>query len=153
MIPGMKIVSFFLKVACLGVICIVSASFVHAASLSLSVRNSRIDIHAEQVPLIDILRTISDQAEIVIESRDPLADLVSLNLKGASIEHCLRILLGSRNYALTYTKNEENQIVPASMRIYGSGSVTLIKPGDAAETDAEPPDAPPEDPLQRIERK
>ena len=164
----MKTASIFLIVVCFVVICLVSVGTVHASSLSLNVRNSRIDIHAEQVPLIDILRTISDEAEIIIESRDPLTELVSLNLKRASIEQCLRRLLGNRNYALTYKKTGDNQIVPASMHIYGSGSVTLIRPEIKSEpltlppedpfnrTDeikTEPPAPPPEDPLKRIERK
>jgi hypothetical protein len=149
MMPKRKTFSFFLNAVCFVVIGLVSVSNLYAASLSLNVQNSRIDIHAEQVPLIDILRTISDEAEIIIETRDPLTELVSLNLKGASIEQCLRRLLGNRNYALTYKKIGDNQIVPTSMRIFGTGSVTLIKP----EIKTEPLTPPPEDPLKRIDRK
>jgi hypothetical protein len=147
--PSEKIFWFLLSIGCLAVIFTVAVPSVQAAALNLDVRNSRIDIHAEQVPLIDILKTISGKADIVIRSRDPLTDRVSLNLKGVSIEQCLRRLLGNRNYALTYKKIEDNRIVPASMHIYGTGSVTLIKP----DIRPEPPLHPPEDPLKRIERK
>jgi hypothetical protein len=124
-------------------------SFANAASLQVHVQNSKIDLDAKQVPLIDLLRTISEKTDIVIESRDSLTELVSLNLNGASIEHCLRRLLGNRNYALTYKKTEDNRIIPASMHIFGSGSVTLIKP----ESKIELPILTPEDPLKKIEKK
>ena len=124
---------------------LVLVNYAEASSLNIEVQNSRIDIDAKQVPLIDLLKTISEKTEIIIESRDPLTELVSLNLKGASIEQCLRRLLGNRNYALTYKKTEDSQIIPASMHILGTGSVTLIKP------EASP--SPPEDPLKRVERK
>ena len=145
MMPRKKTFSFLFIVVLLVVIWIVSVSFAYAASLRIHVQNSQIDLDARQVPLIDLLKTISEKTEIIIESRDPLTELVSLNLKGASIEQCLRRLLGNRNYALTYKKTEDNQIIPASMHIFGTGFVTLVK--------SEAPPPPPENPFKKVKRE
>ena len=116
------------------------------ASVNIEVSAPLLDIHADQVPLIDILKAISDETGVVVETKDPLEDLVSVNLKGVTVEACLQRLLNQKNYALTYTKTGDD-FIPVRIMIYGGSALQRFEAAPTAPaqqqsklgTEAQPP--------------
>lgn len=109
------------------------------ASVNIEVRAPLLDIHADQVPLIDILKAISDETGVVVETKDPLEDLVSVNLKGVTVESCLQRLLNQKNYALTYTKRGDD-FVPVRIMVYGDSALQRFEAAAAALPQPQPQD-------------
>lgn len=103
----------------------------NAASLSITVRPPLLDIHADQVPLFEILKALSHETGIAVESRDLLEDLVSLDLKGVTVEACLQRLLKQKNYALTYAKTGKD-VVPVRIMVYGHSDLQRFEAASAA---------------------
>jgi hypothetical protein len=116
-----------------------------ATSLSIHVQGDLVDIQAEEVPLIDVIKAICEKTGITLKSSDPMIERVSLNLTETPVEKCLRRLLSKRNYALVYETTGDNQLVSVSLRILGSGPAVLVEP--------ETPAPPPNDPFKRYEKK
>jgi hypothetical protein len=110
-----------------------------ASSLGIEVKGTLIDIQADHVPVIEILKSLSDKTGLVVETGDPLENPISLKLKDISLEKCLQRLLIHQNYALTYAKTGDD-FVPISVRIIGTSLTKRLEPEPAAA--AEPPRSP-----------
>ncbi|WP_333664953.1 PDZ domain-containing protein [Desulfobacter postgatei] len=109
------------------------------ASVNIEVSAPLLDIHADQVPLIDILKAISDETGVVVETKDLLEDLVSVNLKGVTVESCLQRLLNKKNYALTYTKTGDD-FVPVRIMVYGGSALQRFEAAPAELPQQQPQD-------------
>ena len=123
-----------------------------ASSLELDVRSSMIDIQA-QVPLIDILRTLSDKTGIILKAGDDLTGAVTVDFKAISVENCIHRLLAGRNYALIYKKTQEDKSIPVELRVVGSGplrNITLSS-SEIFDIDTEPPAL--DDHMRKYQRK
>ena len=98
---------------------------VRASSLSVNMRGSLIDLRAEQAPLIEILKAISEKAGIALYADDSMTDPVSLELNGVSLEKCLRRLLTHQNYTLLFEKDDRGSVVPVEIRVVGGQAIQL----------------------------
>lgn len=99
-----------------------------AASLNLEVKDSVVSLHAEQVPLISILENIADRTDMLFETTEPLREPVTLELRDATIEECIKRLLVNRSYSLEFRKAADNYFILTGLRIFGSGSRSNQKP-------------------------
>lgn len=100
-----------------------------ASSLSLDVKNSLIDLKAEDVPLADILKAISGKTGLSIKSSDTLTERVSCEFKEISLEKVIKQLLNKRSYALGYREIGDNRFVPSEVWIVsGSNFEITIQP-------------------------
>lgn len=129
----------------IALLCLWSLSTAKASEFNLQVQGPLLELHAEEAPLIDILTALSDNFGFLLKTGDPMTETVSLDLKGVTIEAGLKKLLGNRNYALTFTKNEASEIVPVSLFVFGESSLTVV-----AKPVSEPPSP---DPMKRFERE
>lgn len=78
-----------------------SYAFAEKSTLSLNVKDSIIELKAERIPLMDVLKAISDRTGISMIMDESMTDLVSIDFK-VPIEECFRELLRNRNYAMIY---------------------------------------------------
>jgi hypothetical protein len=100
-----------------------------ASSLSLDVKNSLIDLKAEDVPLIDILKAISGKTGLLIKSGDTLTERVSCEFKEISLEKVIKQLLNKRSYAMGYREIGDNRFVPSEVWVVsGSNFESTIQP-------------------------
>jgi type II secretory pathway component PulC len=100
-----------------------------ASSLSLDVKNSLIDLKAEDVPLIDILKAISGKTGLLIKSGDTLTERVSCEFKEISLEKVIKQLLNKRSYAMGYREAGDNLFVPTEVWVVsGSNFESTIQP-------------------------
>lgn len=127
MTPKQKTYFFILTFGLFVLLFIGSSVVIQASPLSVNIKGSTIDIKVKQVPLIDVLKAISDQGKIVLEYNDPMTEPVSLELKGITIEECVRRLLKKRNYTLTFEKTGNDSFVLVSIRITEKGSSPRVK--------------------------
>jgi PDZ domain-containing protein len=163
-----KIFDFNLIFGWLALLCFGFPGLTQSAFLNIRIQDSLIYLHADQVSLIHVLKNITEKADILFESSDPLTKPVSLDLEGISIEKCVRRLLANHNYSLSFKKTEDSHFVITSVQVLGhasgSGFKPTSKPGSVARTHAEVrplSDPPPqieseshtvsEDPFQRYE--
>jgi hypothetical protein len=126
-------------------LCVPCAGTARASLLNINVRGDLIDLYAEKVPLIEVIKGICEKTGIIFRSGDPLTELVSLELTEASVEKCLRRLLTRRNYALIFEGKGDHQFVLVSLRVLGAGPVVSVEP--------EPSAPPPGDPIKRYEKQ
>ena len=155
---ALRMKTFFpaLFLACVVISCPIGHGMAQAFSFHLEVRDSLIDIQAEQVPLIDILKSISEKTGIVLKSGDSLTDAVTFHLKAASVEDCIGRLLAKRNHVLLFKDIENNRSVPIEVQVFGTKALqTISGQGFHAsklpfEADSNAP--PPEDPVRRYQR-
>lgn len=127
MTPRRKTPFHVLMLGCLTVICLTAFGTAQASSLSVNVQGTLVDIQADQVPLIDILKAISEKTGISIKTSDSLREPVSLDLKGTTLEKCLRRLLANQSYTLAFHKTKSDQFIPVDLRIIGTGAPSLIE--------------------------
>ena len=132
--------------------CPIGPGMAGASSLHLEVRGSLIEIQTERVPLIDILKAVSDKTGIILKSGDSMADAISCDLKAASVEKCIQRLLVNRNYALIYKKSEPDRFVPVELRVFGSHPLKRLTDASGHVPQAGTDIPPPEDPMKRYQR-
>ncbi len=108
-----------------------------AAGVAVQCRGQRLDIRAEEAPLAEVLRKISETMGFSVEAGDPLAETVSLDMKDRSLEDCLGRLLKGRNYVLLFNEQGEGRPVPAMLRILGGhgGKRFFYKPSGKRDRD------------------
>lgn len=124
-----------------------------ASSLNVNMRGTLVDVKAEYVPLIEILKAISDKAEIDFKYSDPLSEPVSVDIQKISVEECIRRLLGNRSYTLTFKKIDGNQFIPLNLEVFGTEGATSFAPSSSTGAQAENSPFPPQDDsLKRYER-
>jgi len=112
-----------------------------ASSLSLDVKNSLIDLKAEDVPLIDILKAISGKTGLSIKSGDTLTERVSCEFKEISLEKVIKQLLNKKSYAMGYREIGDNRFVPSEVWVVSGGNFeSKIQP------------SPPEDSIKSYEK-
>ena len=148
-----KLCQVFLVMAYVFTLSLLTHNITQASSLKLDIRSSIIDIQAEQVPLIDILKAISDKTGIILKSDVDLTNAVTIDLKGLSVENCIHRLLAGRNYAVIYKKTQEDKSVPIELRVVGSGSLRnmTLTPSQISDIDTEPPE--PDEHMRKYQRK
>jgi hypothetical protein len=88
-----------------------------------------ISIEAKQIPLIDILKALSDQANIVLVTGDSLEMSVSMSIHADSLETLIERLLSKHNYALFFSQLSDGSFRPSEIRVFGSKSVVTYRPG------------------------
>ena len=88
------------------------------SSFTLDMHDSLVDLAAEDVPLQDILKAISQEAGLTLRSTDQVTDLISCELRSVPLEKGLEKLLGNWNYALLY-KNSQGRSVPGTLWVIG----------------------------------
>lgn len=148
-----KLCQVFLVTAYVFTLSLLTYNITQASSLELDVRSSGIDIQAEEVSLIDILKVISDKTGIILKSGDDLTDPVTVNLKAVSVENCIHRLLAGRNYALIYKKTQDDRSVPIELRVVGSGALKnmTLNSLHISDIDTEPPAS--DDHMKKYQRK
>ena len=145
MVSLQRILTIFL--CWVAVLCIASET-TRASSLNLSIRDSVINIQADKVPLINILRAVSDKTGLYIVSGDPMMESVSCVLKDITVEDSIKRLLKNRNYVITYKVNGDGVFAPSELMVFGNGLVkTLNTPGSHVSQ------GPPEDPMRRYKKE
>jgi hypothetical protein len=126
MTSGGRITYSSLFLGLIGLVCLGLSGLALASSLSVTVQGSEIDIQAERVPLIDILKALSEKTGISLTTGDPLADPVSFHFKERSIERCLQRLLAKRNHIILYGRTEDNRLVPKGIQVFGAQAQKAI---------------------------
>lgn len=130
---SMKVFSFCKKILLLtvflpSIILLSSASYglAEKSTLSLNLKDSMIELKAEKVPLLDILKAISDRTGISMTLDNSMIELISIDFK-VPIEECLQRLLKNKNYAMIYNDGTDGQRGLAE--IYVISSRTKVKYG------------------------
>ncbi len=98
-----------------------SQGFAEKSSLSLNVKDSMVELKAENVPLLDILKAISDQTGISMTLDESMTEPISIDFK-ALIEECFQRLLRNKNYAMIYNDGKDGQRGLAEIYVISSGS-------------------------------
>ena len=131
----------------------INYSIAESASFHFELQQSLIDIQAKEIPLIDILKTLSDKTGIILKSGDDLTDPVTVNLKAVSVENCIHRLLAGRNYAVIYKKTQEDKSIPVELRVVGSAPLRnmTLSSSQISDIDTEPPA--PDDHMRKYQRK
>lgn len=108
-----------------------------AAGVAVQCRGQRLDIRAEEAPLAEVLRKISETTGLSVEAGDSLTETVSLDMKDRSLEDCLGRLLRGRNYVLLFNEQGDGRPVPAMLRILGGhgGKRFFYKPSGKRDRD------------------
>ena len=136
--------------------CLLSSGDGRAGSLRVSVKDSVVDLQAEQVPLIEVVEAICEKTGIVLKSNDPMRELVSVDLKGITLEKCLRKLLSKRSYALVTEQGADDEVIYLSLHILAADFPAGFEPsvpqkissGAIEEAALQTPD----DPIKRYEK-
>ncbi|MBC2711712.1 MAG: PDZ domain-containing protein [Desulfosarcina sp.] len=98
--------------------------------LRLELKENGFHIEARQIPLIDILKAISQQAQIILVTSDSLEEPVSIFLQSQSLEDTIERLLAKRNFAVFYNQSDDGTFSPSEIRVFGSKSpVTYLPAG------------------------
>jgi hypothetical protein len=82
-----------------------------AASLRIDIQGAAIDLAADDVPLIDILDTISRKSGLIVKSADPPLERVSYQLSAIPLENLIKQLLSNRNYVMVYKERDERWVL------------------------------------------
>jgi type II secretory pathway component PulC len=100
---------------------------VQASTLTVEIRGSLFDIKADNVPLMEILKKISEKTGVVLKLDGPVKRFVSCNMLQVSLDDAIQELLRNRNYILSYKNGLDNQLVPSELWIMSGDSTE--KPG------------------------
>jgi hypothetical protein len=77
------------------------------SSLSLVLLGTVIDLKADNIPLVDLLKAISLKTGLTVRAGNPMVEPVSARCSEIPLESCLKQLLGNKNYVMVY-KDQEN---------------------------------------------
>ena len=149
-----KLCRAFLVMAYVFTLSFLTCNITQASSLELDVRSSGIiHIQAEEVPLIDILKAISDKTGMILKSGVDLTNAVTIDLKAISVENCIHRLLARRNYALIYKKTQDGKSVPIELRVVGSAPLRnmTLSSSQISDIDTGPPA--PDDHIKKYQKK
>lgn len=102
--------------------CHVWPGIAQASFMSLNVKDSLIQLKAEDTPLIDVLKAISEKTGLSIKFDNTMEERISCEFKGISLESVIRQLLNKRSYALAYRTTENNRFVPSELWIVSENS-------------------------------
>lgn len=108
-------------VFCLITLLFVSLGFAEEATLNLNVKGSTIELRAQNVPLLDILKAISDQTGISVIMDESMTEPISIDFK-VPIEECFQQLLKNRNYAMIYNDRTDGHIGLSEIYVISSKS-------------------------------
>ena len=112
-----------------------SHGFAEKSTLSLNVKDSMIELKAEDIPLVDILKAISDRTGISMTLDESMTEPISIDFK-VPFEECFQRLLKNKNYAMIYNDRIDGQRVLAEIYVISSGSRVIYgrksdSPGDS----------------------
>lgn len=123
---------------CVFVSCLGIGGVARAASLQLSIQEDRVDLHADRVSLISVLKAIAREADIRLECHVPLTRPVSLDLKGVSIEDSVRRLLFKHNHTLIFARTGDADFSLTKISVIPSGTKGESKPQAAPQATVRP---------------
>ena len=107
--------------SCLFTLSFASHGFAEKSTLSLNVNDSMIELKAENIPLVDILKAISDRTGISMILDDSMTEPISIDFK-VPIEECFQRLLKNKNYAMIYNDGIDGQRGLLEIYVISSGS-------------------------------
>jgi len=107
------------------IFCHVGHKVAQASSFSINLRDTLIDLKAEDAPLMDILRAISEKVGFSIKLNDLITEHLSINFSGISVEECIRWLLGHRNYVMIYGNRDDGPIVLTDIYVLQRNSTSV----------------------------
>jgi len=112
-----------LAVYLFSIILLLSASigFAEKSTLSLNVKDSVVELKTEMVPLVDILKAISDRTGVSLMLDESMTEPISMELK-APIEECFQRLLEHENYVMVYSGRKDGQVGLSEVYVISSGS-------------------------------
>lgn len=85
------------------------------APFTLEVHDSQVNIAAENAPLQDILKAISQKSGLTLRLADQADELISCHLTSVPLAESLEKILGNWNYALLYKKDGQGRSVPDTL--------------------------------------
>ena len=103
--------------------------FAETSPLSLRVEGSVVELETEKVPLVDILKAISDRTGISVVLDESMTDPVSIELK-APVEDCFQRLLGHENYVMVYSGGKDGRMALSEVHVISPGK-TVRYGGDS----------------------
>jgi hypothetical protein len=92
------------------------------SSLSLVVKDSLVDLKAEDIPLIDVLKAISAKTELAIKSDETLTESILCDFKKTSLEEVIQQLLKNRNYVMVYRERGNKPFLLSELWIVSGGN-------------------------------
>ena len=107
-----------------------------AAGFLLSVKDHRLSARIEQAALADVLDELANQARLKVEYRGSGGDeAVSATFEDLPLQEGIRLLLGDRNYTVTYGRaGPAEPLLPVELRIIGGGGSGPITKGPTRPT-------------------
>jgi len=114
---GFMIYVFF----CLITLSFASHGYAEKSTLSIDIKDSIIELKTEKVPLMDILKAISDRTGISMIIDESMTEPISIDFK-VSIEECFQRLLKNRNFAMIYNDKIDGQRGLSEIHVISSGT-------------------------------
>jgi len=111
---------------------------VSAYPLNMKVENSRVNLQADGVPLLQILQDLSYKTGLTFNSFDSIMDPVSARLENVTVEECLQRLLRNKNYVLMFKGAGEGEFIIAELKVFEGNK------GGSAQRSLGGPSSPPE---------
>jgi hypothetical protein len=128
--------------------CFVPNSPATDSFLSVRVENFLVDLKAENIPVADILKAITERAGLSIKASEAVTEPYSGDFSGITVEECIRRLLGDRNYVMMYSAKDDGRLVLTEVLILKGSTSTVA--GNFPE--ATVPSSPSPDPLKKYQR-
>jgi hypothetical protein len=116
-----KIGFMIIFLSCLIALPVTLYAFAEKSTLSLNVKDSIIELKAENIPLVDILKAISDRTGISMILDESMTEPVSIDFK-VSIEECFHRLLKTKNFAMIYNDRIDGQRGLSEIYVISLGS-------------------------------
>jgi len=103
-----KILLLTIFLPCIIPLSFASHGYAEKSTLSIDIKDSIIELKAEKVPLMDILKAISDRTGISMILDESMTEPISTDFK-VSIEECFERLLKNKNFAMIYNDKIDGQ--------------------------------------------
>lgn len=129
-----------------GMICLIHLGPVQASDVTVVSHGPLIDIHAENTPLIDVLKAISTETGIIMSAGVPMLETVDCDFMGFEINRAVQRLLAKHNYShgILYDKGKDGRIVITEVQIFGGdpANTAAVETSGRALLAASPPENP-----------
>jgi hypothetical protein len=101
----------------------------HAAShFRISVETQSVAIEARETPLIELLKALSRQTDIVLVTSDSLEEPISVSIHAKDLNESIERLLQKHNYAVLFSQSPDGSFAISEIRVIGSKSPVSYLP-------------------------
>jgi hypothetical protein len=105
---------------CILLLSFASQGLAEKSTLNLIVKDSEVEMKAENIPLVDILKAISDRTGVSMRMDESMREPISIEFR-VPVEECFDRLLKNYNYVMSYSQGKDGRQRLSEIYVNSSG--------------------------------